>query len=59
MNAPEVKREIRRRIAEHEAFLAFESDEDADLFHEWWSDAGWLAFRAWAAPLIAKRDTEG
>lgn len=37
-------REFRRRVAEHEALLTFNDDEDAVLWHEWWHDDGEAAF---------------
>ncbi|MCC7424807.1 MAG: hypothetical protein IT428_31435 [Planctomycetaceae bacterium] len=45
---PDMPREIRRSIADHEVFLSFNGDDDAQLFYEWWNERGWEEFELWA-----------
>lgn len=49
MNPPDESREITREVHEHEIFLSFTDDKDAELFSEWWNTKGWPAFEKWAA----------
>jgi hypothetical protein len=49
MERPESKRFIDREIHEHEVFLAFNSDDEAIAFHEWWDRLGWQAFQQWVS----------
>lgn len=49
MEAPELRTEVTREIAEHEVFLAFNGDSDAVLFYEWWNLVGWKQFEKWAS----------
>ncbi len=37
------------RPAEHEIFLSFNNDSDAEMFYGWWNKIGENAFKAWAA----------
>ena len=45
---PDMPREIRREIHEHEILLAFNGDEDARLFYEWWNTQGSEDLEMWA-----------
>ena len=53
---PYMPREIeyRRSVAEHEVFMSFNDDEDAEAFCDWIRDGGWVSFLAW----FAVRDQE-
>ncbi|MBP9778317.1 MAG: hypothetical protein KBD25_03955 [Rickettsiaceae bacterium] len=42
--AVEIVEELVRTSAEHEVFLVFDKDSDAELFHEWWISAGLESF---------------
>jgi hypothetical protein len=48
MNKPDMPRVIDRQVHEHEVFLSFNSDSDAEWFHDWWAVEGWARFSAWA-----------
>lgn len=37
----------RQSVADHQILLAFLSDEEAELFYEWLSAEGEVAFRGW------------
>lgn len=37
----------RQSVADHEILMAFNGDEDAARFYEWWQEAGAAAFAAW------------
>lgn len=42
---PELKTELPgRHIYDHEIFLSFNDDRDAELFYEWWNGEGKLSF---------------
>lgn len=44
----DVRDEVVRRAYEHECFLAFNDDELAELFHDWWNNEGIKDFLDWA-----------
>lgn len=48
MDEPTLRTEIEREIAEHEVFLSFVNDIDAELFHDWWNAKGFKLFEKWA-----------
>ena len=45
-----VKDFVEKRVAEHEIFLSFNNDEDAECFLVWWGRTGQSDFKAWAEP---------
>jgi len=45
---PDSPREIDRSIHEHEIFLSFVNDVDAEMFNDWWNTDGFKAFEKWA-----------
>lgn len=47
MERPTLNDEIVTRPAEHEIFLSFNDDQDAERFAEWWESVGFEAFQAW------------
>lgn len=49
---PDFKSEITRDIHEHEVFLAFNSDEHAYAFEEWWLAEGQFLFTDWVSEKI-------
>lgn len=36
-----------RSVAEHEVLMAFNGDDDAVAFHEWWDEVGTYLFNEW------------
>jgi len=47
MEQPTINAEIVTRPAEHEIFLSFNDDQDAERFVEWWESVGFKAFEKW------------
>lgn len=47
MDQPTINDEIVTRPAEHEIFLSFNDDQDAERFVEWWESVGFKAFAEW------------
>jgi hypothetical protein len=47
MDMPQISEEIVTRPADHEIFLTFRNDSDAELFTEWLEAVGFDAFRKW------------
>ena len=45
---PTISRTVTARPAEHEVFLAFNSDWQAAAFEDWLIETGMEVFRAWA-----------
>jgi hypothetical protein len=47
---PDLPQQVTRDIGEHEVLIAFNGDDEAVMFEEWWQDeGGFEAFAAWAA----------
>jgi len=44
MDFVEPQKQIDREIHEHEIFLSFNSDDEAQHFHEWWNMEGFDSF---------------
>ena len=38
---------IEREIAEHEVFMSFTNDDDAEQFTYWWEEEGAIHFQDW------------
>lgn len=55
MDEPTLRTEVERMIHDHEVFLSFVNDSDAELFHEWWNATGWESFRDWAGKELHRR----
>lgn len=49
LDEPDMPESIRHDIPDHQVLLAFNSDDDADKFRDWWREAGWEMFKAWAS----------
>jgi hypothetical protein len=47
--APHIRREITTHAAEHECFLAFNSDWHAVAFQDWLAEEGFKRFQEWAS----------
>lgn len=45
---PDMPRERMTSIAEHEVFMSFVNDKDAEMFCDWWNSKGLEAFQKWA-----------
>jgi hypothetical protein len=45
---PTINRTVEYHPAEHEYFLSFANEVDASLFHSWWQNGGFAAFKKWA-----------
>ena len=41
-------------VADHEVFMAFNGDDQAIAFHEWWNESGAILFQEW----LDRRETE-
>lgn len=37
----------RQSVADHEVFLSFNGDSQAEAFHDWWDDEGAVQFQDW------------
>lgn len=48
MELPELRREIIRQVHDHETFIAWVNDKDAEMFEVWWNEKGFAAFAKWA-----------
>ena len=48
MRLPEIQSETHLSIPDHEVLLAFNGDEDALMFHDWWNEVGIGIFMQWA-----------
>ena len=44
---PTIESERTVRAAEHEVWLSFAEDADAEMFVDWWGTKGWQGFAAW------------
>lgn len=45
---PEFKDHVVRKIYDHEIFLSFVTDRDAELFGEWLNAMGFAQYHKWA-----------
>jgi hypothetical protein len=45
MDKPELKRETKFRLAEHQILLSFNNDEDAYPFEDWWYEEGFEMYQ--------------
>ncbi len=43
----DIKDEIIRASKDHEVFLSFNGDDQAEAFLDWWADHGLQAFKNW------------
>jgi hypothetical protein len=46
-DSPPILDEVRRGVGDHEVFLSFNADSDAELFNEWLFMHGWSIFKEW------------
>ena len=44
-NEPTISNEITMTPADHEIFLSFTEDVDAEIFHNWWLETGLKQFK--------------
>lgn len=44
-NEPNINNEITMTPAEHEIFLSFTDDMDAEIFYNWWYETGLKQFK--------------
>lgn len=56
MDQPNLSREMTVHAAEHEIFLSFVNDEDAELFSDWWNTKGAKLWSAWSDKEKEKRE---
>lgn len=50
----EFEAEVSKRMAEHEVFMSFTNDDDANYFREWWDEKGNEQFESWIRTKFAK-----
>ena len=43
----DIKEEIVRASKDHEVFLSFNGDDQAEAFLDWWAEIGLQAFKNW------------
>ncbi len=55
---PKMDRKLNVELSEHEIFMSFDNDDDAQLFHYWWSTKGLSAFQKWANKEIKNRSKD-
>lgn len=46
---PQIEREITLSVPEHVVYIAFNSDDDASVFYDWWVNTGEDQFHQWLA----------
>jgi len=56
MEQPTINDDIVTRPAEHEIFLSFNDDQDAERFVEWWESVGFKAFEKWERKYKGNED---
>lgn len=47
MDEPSLLTEVERSVHEHEVFLSFVNDRDAEQFIYWWNSRGFKMFAKW------------
>ena len=45
MIAPEIQTEVTLHLGEYQVLIAFNSDDDGIMFHDWWHDEGLPLFQ--------------